>query len=262
MNRMPDRFSLEGKKAVITGGARGIGAAIAAGLAEAGADIAIADIAQMDSAQHVLSGIKNTYGCDTCYLRTDVTKDKEIALFFETVEKKWGSVDILVNAAGICINTPAETTSRDDWYKLIDVNLNAVFFCCREAAKIMIRQKSGTIINIGSMSGDVVNYPQPQVSYNVSKAGVHMMTKSLAVEWAKYNIRVNAIAPGYIETELTKPFMEKQPEDYHKYWIGGSVLNRIGQPEELVGAAVYLASEASSYTTGAVITIDGGYSLR
>ncbi len=257
-----DRFSLKDKKAAITGGARGIGEAIAKGLAEAGADIAIADIADTSRADLVVSGIKSIFGCDAFNMKTDVTKDEEINKFFKTVEKRWGSLDILVNAAGICINNPAETMNREEWYRLIDVNLNAVFFCCQAASEIMIKQKKGSIINIGSMSGDVVNFPQPQVSYNVSKAGVHMMTKSLAVEWAKYNIRINAIAPGYIETELTKPFMVKYPEDCSRYWVEGAVQRRIGKPEELVGAAIYLASDAASFTTGEIITIDGGYTLR
>ncbi len=262
MFNLSDLFSLKGKKAVVTGGARGIGEAVAKGLAGAGADIAIADFGNVSKAESVVADIKSDFGCDAFCLKTDVTKDKEVSFFYDEIEKRWGVLDILVNAAGICINTSAETTSRDDWYRLIDVNLNAVFFFCQAAVRFMIKQKSGSIINIGSMSGDVVNYPQPQVSYNVSKAGIHMMTKSLAVEWAKYNIRVNAIAPGYIETELTKPFIKNNPDDFKKYWVEGGVQNRIGKPEEIAGAAVYLASNSASFTTGAIITIDGGYTLR
>lgn len=244
-----DKFSLKGKKALVTGGARGIGEAIARAFSEAGADIAVADI-------------RTCSGSNIFFHKTDVTSENDLNSLINAIEKRWGRLDILVNAAGICINTPAENTTRDEWIFLVNINLNAVFFCSQAASRLMIQQKSGSIINIGSMSGNIVNYPQPQVSYNVSKAGVHMMTKSLAVEWARYNIRVNAIAPGYIETELTKPFMEKHPEDYKKYWVEGAVQRRIGKPEELTGAALYLASDASSYTTGAILTVDGGYSLR
>lgn len=247
---------------MVTGAGRGIGEALARGVAEAGADVAIVDIGNKERSEAIIKDIESNYGGDAFYQKTDVTDLQAVEECVRAIEDRWGRLDILVNNAGICINTPAESTTEEEWLKVINLNLNAVFYCSRAASRLMIRQKSGAIINVGSMSGYIVNYPQPQASYNVAKAGVHMMTKSLAVEWGKYNIRVNAIAPGYVHTDLTKPFQEKFPEDYEKYWIEGAVQKRMGQPDELAGAVIYLASDAATYATGSVFVIDGGYSLR
>ena len=178
------------------------------------------------------------------------------------VVDKWGGVDILVNNAGICLNAPAEHMTEAEWDDVIDINLKGVFLCSQAVGQQMIKQRSGAIVNVGSMSAEIANFPQPQVAYNAAKAGVHILTKCLATEWAKYNIRVNAIAPGYVETELTRPFLDKNPDDAEAYWYKGALQNRIGRPDELAGAVLYLVSEAASYTTGSVFTVDGGFTCR
>ena len=256
-----DKFKLDGRKAIITGGARGIGAAVARGFAEAGADVAIADIAHEEQANKLVEELK-ALDSDALFVQVDVTDKESVQNMADTIFKRWGKIDILFNNAGTVTAPFAEDMTEQEWDIVIDVNLKGVFLCSQAVGRYMIKQKSGVIVNTGSMSGYIVNYPQPQISYNPSKAGVHMFTKCLATEWAKYNIRVNAIAPGYIMTELTAPYLKERPDDVEKYWIGGAVQNRIGKPEELVGAVIYLASDASTYTTGEVITIDGGFTLR
>ena len=256
-----EKFNLEGRKAIVTGGSRGIGRSIAKGLAEAGADNAIVDIGNIELANELVDELKEI-GRDACFVKANVINKDEVYQMVDFVMERWHQIDIIVNNAGICRNTPAEDMTEKDWDDVMDVDLKGVFLCSQAVGRQMIKRKSGSIINIGSMSGYVVNYPQPQVAYNAAKAGVHMMTKCLAMEWAKYNIRVNAIAPGYIKTPLTVPFLEKYPDDVQRYWIEGAVQERIGQPEELAGAVVYLASDASTYTTGEIITVDGGFTLR
>lgn len=256
-----DKFRLDGRKAIITGGARGIGAAVAKGFAEVGADVAIVDIAHEDQAKELVAELK-AMGSDALFVHADVTKKDSVQKMVDQVTGRWGRIDILFNNAGTVSDPNIEDMTEKEWDDVIDVNLKGVFLCSQIVGRHMIKQKSGVIVNTGSMSGYIVNYPQPQISYNPSKAGVHMFTKCLATEWAKYNIRVNAIAPGYIKTELTAPFLKEHPDDVQKYWIEGAVQNRIGEPEELVGAVIYLASDASTYTTGEVITIDGGFTLR
>jgi NAD(P)-dependent dehydrogenase (short-subunit alcohol dehydrogenase family) len=169
-----------------------------------------------------------------------------------------GPVDILVNNAGIAISfRPAETMDDDTWHKVIDVNLNGVFFCCRSFGKAMLDRGHGTIINVGSMSADIVNYPQEQANYNASKAGVHHLTRSLAAEWAERGVRVNAVAPTYIETDLTRE-VALDPV-IRKHWIEGTPMARMGQPSEIASVILFLASAASSLMTGSIVSVDGGY---
>ncbi len=256
-----DKFRLDGKVAVVTGGGRGLGKEMARGLAEAGADIAIPDI-QEDLAERSASDLEKI-GVETLPIQADVTEVESVVNMVERVVEKFGKIDILVNNAGICKNIAAEEMDKNDWDQVIDVNLNGVFLCAREVGKHMIeRGEGGSIINISSMSGFIVNYPQPQASYNASKAGVTMITKSLASEWAEHGIRVNQIAPGYMATEMTKKYKSSHPEEAEEYWVKPTPMERLGEPEELSGAAVYLASDASTFTTGSTITIDGGYTIR
>lgn len=252
-----DKFKLDGKVSAITGGAQGLGKSMACALADAGSDIVIAEI-NMDLAKQTTGEIEKKYGVKTLAVKCDVTSPADVNAMVSTVCDKFGKLDVLVNNAGITKHLPAEDVPVEDWLAVINVNLNGVFFCSQAAAKAMIKQKSGCIINISSMSGLIVNTPQDQASYNTSKAGVIHLTKSLATEWAKHNIRVNTIAPGYMKTSMTQPFFENGGE-WVDHWMSMTPMNRPGTPEELDGIVLYLASEASTFTTGAVFPVDGGY---
>lgn len=254
-------FSLKGKKAIVTGGSRGIGKALAEGLAAHGADVAIVVRSTVDRAEGVARDIRAT-GCDAMVIKADVSDESDVKRIASEVMARWGRIDILVNNAGIIYPGHSETYALEDWRKTMATNLDGVFLISREVGKQMIKQKSGSIITIGSMSGYIVNWPFRHTAYNVSKAGVHMLTKGLATEWAEHNIRVNAIAPGYIRTELTEEVMKEHPDVVNNEWAKGAVQNRIGSVDEIVGATVYLASDAASFTTGEVIVIDGGLTLR
>lgn len=257
-----DLFSLKGKRALVTGGSRGIGRAIAKGFAAAGAEVGIITRQRMDLAEELVEELRGMGREQSFAVAADVAKREDVERAVEHALDRWGAIDVLVNNAGICINAPAEAMTEEQWDAVVGVNLKGVFLCAQRVGREMIRQRSGAIINVGSMSGFIVNYPQKQCAYNASKAAVHMLTKCLASEWAPYNVRVNAIAPGYIRTELVEAVLRENPGDTERYWVGGAVQARIGRPEELVGAAIYLASDASSFTTGEVVVIDGGYTLR
>ncbi len=258
MSKLFDKFRLDGKTAVVTGAARGLGKAMAEGLVEAGADLVIPDI-EIDEAHETAETMREKWGCEVLVTETDVTDQESVKEMVDRTLENFDSLDILVNNAGIVINKPAEEMSYEEWKEVIDVNLNGVYLCSREAARPMIEQESGSIVNIASMSARIVNNPQPQASYNASKAGVEHLTRSLAAEWAEHNIRVNCISPGYMRTEITKKFEDK---DYvQDKWIEPTPMKRMGEPEELKGAAVYLASEASSFMTGNSLVIDGGYTV-
>lgn len=250
-----EKFSVSGKRAVITGAGRGIGLAIADALGEAGAKLAITDIngARAEDAAATLR--EKGYQVDSYAL--DVTQPDAVNALSEVMVERYGRVDILVNNAGISICEKAETMSDSDWLKVIDVNLNGVFWCCRAFGKAMLEAGGGTVVNVGSMSGFIVNRPQEQSQYNASKAAVHHLTRSLAAEWAGRNVRVNAVAPTYIATEMTA-YVNENPE-MHRYWIGGTPMQRMGTPEEVASVALFLASDASSLMTGSVVLADGGY---
>lgn len=256
-----DDFCLDDKVAIVTGAARGLGKAMAEGLAQAGADIVIPDV-QEELAEKTASEIEEI-GVKTLPLHTDVTKPKSVESMVDQVLEKWDKVDILINNAGVCRNVPAEEMDEEKWDEVIDVNLKGVFLCSREVGNHMIeRDDGGSIINVSSMSGFIANFPQPQVAYNASKAGVRMITKSLASEWAEYDIMVNGIAPGYMATEMTEKFVSANPEETERHWIEPTPMKRLGEPEELAGAAVFLSSEASSFMTGSTVIIDGGFTAR
>ncbi|MCM8785727.1 MAG: SDR family oxidoreductase [Candidatus Omnitrophica bacterium] len=246
-------FNLEGEKAIVTGASQGLGREMAIALAEAGADIAIADINE-EKGEKVAEEIKNL-GRKSFFIKCDVSKEDEVENMTNKVKENFGKIDILVNNAGIVSNYPAEQLELKEWNRILDVDLMAVFICCQKVGKIMIEQRKGIIVNISSMSGIIVNTPQPQVHYNTAKAGVIMLTKSLATEWAKYNIRVNAIAPGYMGTDMVQRAFPK----YGEKWIPLIPMGRIGNPEEIRGPIVFLCSKASSYITGSVLVMDGGY---
>ncbi|MDK2897258.1 MAG: hypothetical protein PWP04_1378 [Candidatus Atribacteria bacterium] len=251
-------FRLEGEVALVTGGGQGLGEQMAIGLAEAGAQVAVADL-NRDKAQKVADFI-SSLGVKSLAVGVDVTKKEKVDEMVAKVIEHFGKIDVLVNSAGIGQWKKSEEMPEEDWKKVLDVNLNGVFLCCQAVGKEMIKRKKGSIINISSMSGLVVNTPQPQSHYNTSKGGVIMLTKSLASEWAPYNIRVNTIAPGYMETQLVQDLLRDLPE-YAEIWKKLTPFGRLGQPEEIKGPCVFLAAPASSYVTGSVLVMDGGYTI-
>ncbi|WP_040979297.1 SDR family oxidoreductase [Oceanobacillus jeddahense] len=251
-----DKFRLDGKKAFITGGAGGIGKAISKGLLEAGADVAIVDI-NLETAQAAAEEL-STIGPKVIAVQADVTNEDAVNKMIETIVDEFGRIDIAFANAGITLNIPAEEMTFEEWNKVINLNLNAVFLTDQAAGKQMIKQgDGGTIINTGSMSGSIVNIPQPQSSYNASKAAVIHLSKSLAVEWADHNIRVNSISPGYIGTDLL--YKNEKLKPLISEWEDATPQKRLGKPEELQAIALYLASDASSYATGSDFIVDGGY---
>ena len=248
-------FSIQGKKAVVTGAGRGIGKVLALALAEAGCDVSIIDI-NLENAIMVAADIEKM-GCRALALKADVTRATEIKKAFEDIVREFGRLDICVNNAGVCINEAAEETPEEHYDQVVDTNLKGVFLCCQEAAKTMLPQKSGSIINIASMSGTISNFPQKHAHYNASKAGVILLSKCLAVEWAPYSVRVNTLSPGYTRTELTGA-----SKHLWSQWETLIPIKRLAEPKEFIGAVIYLASDASSYTTGSDIIVDGGYTAR
>lgn len=253
-----EKFQLKDQVAIITGAARGLGLSFAKALADAGASIVIADLDRQAAIK--ASDEISERGVTSIPVEVDVTKKDQVDAMVDEVIDRFGKIDILFNNAGIVIHEKAEDMTYEQWSKVMDVNLNSVFLVSQAVGKVMIKQNKGTIVNTSSMSGIIVNTPQSQCSYNASKAGVIMLTKSLASEWAPYNIRVNTIAPGYMKTDLTKPFFEAGGEMVER-WLDLIPMKRPGTPDELEGIALFLASDASSYVTGSVFQIDGGYTV-
>jgi NAD(P)-dependent dehydrogenase (short-subunit alcohol dehydrogenase family) len=249
-------FDISGRKALVTGSARGIGKVLAVALAEAGCDVSLVGI-HLEGVEKVADEI-NRIGARSIAFQADVSKKEEVDRAFEATVKEFGRLDICVNNAGVSFQMPVEEMPEDEWDNIMDTNMKGVFLCSQAAARIMIPQRSGNIINLASISGHAVNVPQKQAVYNSSKAGVAMLTKSMALEWAEYGIRVNSISPGYMKTEMTLSTMEYLfPE-----WEAITPLGRLGEPEELRGAVIFLASDASSYMIGHDLIIDGGYTIR
>lgn len=252
------RFDLSGRYTLVTGGAVGLGRAMGEALAEQGSAIAIMDL-DGAAAEKAAEEISARLDVRAIGIRGDVTRPEDAeAVVRQVLDWSGGRLDCLINNAGIVKHVPAEDMSYADWSAVMNVNVNGVFLMSQSAGRAMIRQRKGSIINISSMSGLIVNTPQCQSAYNASKAAVIGLTKSLASEWAPHGIRVNAIAPGYMKTELTRPFFEGGGEMIDR-WMSMTPMGRPGTPDELGGIAVYLASDASSFATGSVFTIDGGY---
>lgn len=248
-------FDLTGRTAIVTGAGRGIGREIALTLAHAGADIAIAEI-NADNGAETADDIREL-GQKALLVETDVRDPESVRQMAAAVVAEFETIDILVNNAGICDNTAALEVTDEAWLNVMNINLNGVFWCCREVGKVMVAQERGAIVNIASMSGSIVNRPQPQASYNASKAAVIHLTKSLAMEWAQDGIRVNSVSPGYIGTEMTKRGMEN--EAWRQVWLDMIPVGELGEPSDVAHAVWYLASDAAKYANGTDLIIDGGY---
>ena len=251
-----EKMRLDGKRGFVTGAARGIGKSTATAFAEAGADVAIVDL-DFEEAKKTAAEIAEKTGRKVIAIRTDCTDAAQVDAMVAQVVEELGGLEFCHNNAGICINAPAEEMTWDQWYKVININLNGIFLTDIAAGKYMLAHGGGSIINTASMSAHIVNVPQPQCAYNASKAGVIQLTKSLAIEWAKRGVRVNSISPGYIGTELTLnsptliPLIEK--------WNEMAPMGRMGKPEALESICVYLAGDTSSFTTGSDFIIDGAF---
>jgi NAD(P)-dependent dehydrogenase (short-subunit alcohol dehydrogenase family) len=250
-----DPFNLSGRVAVVTGGGRGIGVAIVETLAQAGAAVAIAELSA-EAGERAAAALRAA-GRSALAIETDVRDPERVDEMVEQVVRRFGRIDILVNNAGIARNTPAEATTNEEWREILDVNLHGVFWCCRAVGSHMLARGSGAIVNLASMSGTIVNKPQPQAAYNVSKAAVVMLTKSLAAEWAARGVRVNSVSPGYIETEMTRTGLATPA--WRSTWLEMTPMGRLGQPVEIARAVWFLASDASAFATGTDLIVDGGY---
>ena len=251
-----DKHKLNGRVAVVTGGGRAIGLACSQALAEAGAQVVIADVDPKVAAEGKADLEGKGYEAETVQL--DVVDSKAVRKFADELNERLGHVDILVNNAGIARSgTAAEEVTDEHWLNVNDVNYNGLFWCCRDFGRHMIARKTGAIVNIGSMSGFIVNRPQKQSYYNGSKAAVHHLTRSLATEWAEYGVRVNAVAPTYIDTPLVHSVagVDKLMPD----WIRDTPMRRLGRPDEIASVVAFLASDAASLLTGSIVLADGGF---
>lgn len=251
-----DTFSLAGKTALVTGGYRGLGLAFARGLAEAGADVVIAarDGAASTRVAHQLA---EATGRTVVGIELDVTDRSSVERAVAAALETTGRLDVVVNNAGACIHRPALEVPDEEWHQVFDTNVHGLWLMSQVAGAHFADQGGGVIVNIGSISAQIVNRPQWQPAYNASKAAVHQLTKSLAAEWAPLGIRVNAVAPGYVKTDMA-------PVDDPRFrarWLDDAPMQRAALPEEIAPTVVYLASDASSFMTGSVIVIDGGYTV-
>ena len=247
LSELPLFPDLRGRLAVVTGGGRGIGLVTARRLVEQGVRVVVLDRA--------MSG-----EVDAELVELDVTDVDAVEEVARTVVDRVGVPDVVVNAAGICRNASAEEMSTDDWRAVLDVNLSGLYYVTRAFGRPMLERGSGSVINVGSMSGIISNYPQHQVAYNASKAGVIHLSRSIAGEWAGRGVRVNSVSPGYIATEMTRAALEARP-DWTAAWLKRVPVGRVGTPDEVANVILFLASDASSYVVGSDLVVDGGYTV-
>lgn len=250
-----DHYDLTGSVAVITGGASGIGLETARALGEAGAGVVLVD--RNADALDTAAAMLISEGLSVSTEVADVTVSSDLDRAAAAVLARHGKVDVLVNSAGIARLHDALDVSDDEWRLVMDINVNGTFFASRAFGRGMVERGSGSIVNLGSMSGFIVNRPQFASSYMASKGAVHHLTKALAVEWAEKGVRVNAVAPGYVGTEMTLQ-MRARPELFN-VWLDMTPMKRLATPGEIAAPILFLASPASSYVTGSILSVDGGY---
>ena len=251
-----DSFRLDDQVALVTGGRRGLGRAFARALGQAGARVAISTRDSAESGETVES--LRGEGLEVICVTGDVTVLDDVKKMVSQVERELGPIDVLVNNAGVVEHRPALEVSPSSWREVMSVNLDGVWYCSQVVGASMVRRRRGAIVNVGSISGIVVNRPQWQPAYNASKAAVHQLTRSLAGEWAPYGVRVNALALGYVVTDMTGELND--PERIRR-WVDDVPMQRMATPEEVAPAVVYLASAASNFATGSVMVLDGGYTV-
>ena len=261
MDRIVEKIRLDGKVAVITGGHSGIGRGITEAFSQAGAKVVMVG-RRKALGEAVAREVAAEHGNEVRFVQADITKPEDRERLVDAVVSAFGRIDILVNDAGMTIQSKAEEITYAQWRAVMDINLDALFFLSQAVGKVMIRQGGGNIVNISSNSDNLVMTPQCQAVYNASKAGVDMVTKCLAYEWAKHHIRVNAIAPGYVQSDiLPEGVRDTDGKPFQEVWREMIPLGRFAKPEEIGAMALYIASDMSPFLTGSVLLIDGGYSL-
>lgn len=256
MKHVMEQFSLNGRNAIVTGGGQGLGKSMAIALAQAGANIII--VARRTQSAFETQKVIEAEGVKCTVIQADVRIEEDVKRMVQQVMNEYGKIDVLFNNAGTWRGADAENMLTEDWKEVIDINLTGPFLVSREVGKIMLAQGNGSIVNISSMSGFIVNTPQNQCAYNASKGGLIMLTKSMATEWASRGVRVNALCPGYMRTEMSEDRYQRKDPCIDR-WFSMTPMGRSGVSDELMGIAVYLASDASSFVTGATYLVDGGY---